>query len=162
MLRVLCVCRGNLCRSPMAAAALSDALAASGVVAEVQSAGAAAWHVGDPAEPAAVVAAAAVGLDLTRHRARRMGPGDFERNDLMLAADSAVLRALRRHRPAGSATLLARFHPMADIPDPYYDGPNEFAAAMALIVEVARWQAARLSLRGLDGPCLPLPEEAHD
>ncbi|MEL6481682.1 MAG: low molecular weight phosphotyrosine protein phosphatase [Pseudomonadota bacterium] len=161
MLRVLCVCRGNLCRSPMAAAALSEALAASGGVAEVQSAGAAAWHVGDPAEPAAVVAAAAVGLDLTQHRVRRLGPGDFERSDLMLAADSAVLRAVRRHRPAGSTTRLARFHPSADIPDPYYGGPNEFAAAMALIVEGARWQATRLAVQGLDGPCLPWPEEAH-
>ena len=85
-LRVLVVCTGNTCRSPMVAAVLLDELGPDRERVEVTSAGTAAWE-GQPATPTSVEIAAHEGLDLAPHRSRRTTPALVRAADLVLVSE---------------------------------------------------------------------------
>ncbi|MEO1776036.1 MAG: low molecular weight protein-tyrosine-phosphatase [Pseudomonadota bacterium] len=142
-MRLVCVCRGNLCRSPMAAAVLRTKLQRAGLDVRIESAGTATWHRGDPAEPEAVATAADRGYTIGIHRARRIVAEDFDA-DLLLAMDVANIGALERLAPISSMALLEPFHPTRDIDDPYYGGRPAFEAALDLIEDAADIVVARL------------------
>ena len=134
-MRVLFVCLGNICRSPLAEAVL----AAKRPDWTVDSAGTGAWHVGNPPDPRTLVELARHGLS-TRHRARQVQAQDSHRFDRILAMDRANLVALREILdPDGPAVvgLLGDHDPqgVAEVPDPYHDGPEAFAA---IHVQMAR------------------------
>jgi protein-tyrosine phosphatase len=131
MTRLLCVCLGNICRSPTAEAVLRATAAARGLSVTVDSAGTGGWHLGEPPHPPAIAAAAKRGYDLTPLRARRFGPGDFDRFDLILAMDRANLAEIERQRPAGMSTPARLFLPGREVPDPYYTG--DYGAVLDLI-----------------------------
>ncbi|MEM6421643.1 MAG: low molecular weight protein-tyrosine-phosphatase [Pseudomonadota bacterium] len=143
-MRLICVCRGNLCRSPMAAATLRAKAQAVGLSVSIDSAGAAPWHIGDPADPEAQTALERRGYDAARHRARRIGVQDFLEADLLLAMDSANHATLERLAPADATALIEPFHPLHDIFDPYYGGRAEFEAALDIIEEGADILVSRL------------------
>ncbi len=92
--RVLFVCTGNTCRSPMASAALRQALGPDAERVEVLSAGTAAWE-GQPATAPSIEIAAANGADLTPHRSRRVTPELVRSADLVLVMERAHLAAVR-------------------------------------------------------------------
>jgi protein-tyrosine phosphatase len=131
MTRLLCVCLGNICRSPTAEAVLRATAAARGLSVTVDSAGTGGWHLGEPPHPPAIAAAAKRGYDLTPLRARRFGPGDFDSFDLILAMDRANLAEIERQRPAGMSTPARLFLPGREVPDPYYTG--DYGAVLDLI-----------------------------
>ncbi|MGP1358076.1 low molecular weight protein-tyrosine-phosphatase [Roseicyclus sp.] len=140
--RILCVCLGNICRSPTAEVVLRhhlpDAL--------IDSAGTGGWHVGAPPHGPAVAAARARGYDLSALRARQVTVADFGRFDLILAMDAANMSDLRALRPPGTRSTLSMFLEPAgggDVPDPYHTG--DFAGALDLIEGAARAWAARLA-----------------
>jgi protein-tyrosine phosphatase len=127
--RVLFVCTGNICRSPMAEALTRHLAQERGLAVEVDSAGTDAWHVGEPPHPGALAALSRRGIRLER-RARQVGPEDAERFDLLVALDRGHARILRRRFPhaAAKVRLLSEFGPpgtLPDVPDPYYDGQHE-------------------------------------
>jgi|SRR5215831_3487467 len=143
---VLFVCTANICRSPMAAGVLRAMLAraAPDRSFEVASAGTHDYHVGMPAFPAAVAAARERGYDLGDHVARRVGPGDFERYDAILAMDRFNLASLGTIAPTRCRDkielLLAygeRFHD-AEVPDPYGGEMRDFERAMDMIEDGCR------------------------
>ena len=72
-MRILCVCLGNICRSPMAEGAIRQKAAAAGLAVEVDSAGTGAYHIGNPPDPRGLAAASARGYDNSAQRARRCG-----------------------------------------------------------------------------------------
>ena len=77
---ILCVCLGNICRSPLAEAALRDAAERAGVNILVESAGTGDWHIGHPPDPRAQdVALRLGGLDIGNLQGRQVRPGDFQR-----------------------------------------------------------------------------------
>lgn len=121
-MRILCVCLGNICRSPTAEAVLR-AMDPSLVV---DSAGTGDWHVGDPPYPPAIEAAGRRGFDLAPLRARQFQRDDFERFDLILAMDAKNLADIEGLRPAGCETPVRLFLDYTadragqDVPDPYY------------------------------------------
>jgi protein-tyrosine phosphatase len=135
-LRILIVCSGNICRSPMAEVvvrALDDRLA-------VDSAGTGSWHEGQPMDPRALDALARAGFDGSGHVARQVKPNWLAERDLVLAADRGHRRELRRlaaHLPgAAPIRLLGEFAgetDAPDIPDPYSGGPRNFTHCLALI-----------------------------
>jgi protein-tyrosine phosphatase len=144
--RVLFVCLGNICRSPTAEAVLR-ALApevAPELVLDIDSAGTAGYHIGEPPDPRMRAAAARRGYDLTALRARIVEPDDFERFDLILAMDRENLTVLRRRAPAAVHSRLRLFLEFApqkrleDVPDPYYGGPNGFEEVLDLVEDAAR------------------------
>lgn len=143
-MRILCVCLGNICRSPTAEAAIREALAEAGLdrVVDVESAGTGGWHVGDPPDPRMAKAARAAGLELDGV-ARRVEPADFETFDWLLAMDRRNESDLLALAPDPAARAkVRRFRDFEerpdapDVPDPYYEGN------FGRIVEIARAGAA--------------------
>ena len=138
--RITFVCTGNICRSPIAEVVLADALERAGLAdrVRVDSAGTGGWHVGDGADPRAVAALDAAGLDGSAHRAREVDPQALATTDLVVALDSGHARDLRRLVPDGDRVRLLRsFDPAADgtdVADPY-DGDD---AGFTTVVEQVR------------------------
>jgi protein-tyrosine phosphatase len=143
---ILFVCFGNICRSPTAEAVLRAMAAreAPELTLEVDSAGVAGYHVGEPPDPRTRQAAARRGYDLTALRARIVEPRDFERFDMILAMDRENLRVLRRRAPDSARERLRLFLEFAppgapeEVPDPYYGGPNGFEEVLDLIEAATR------------------------
>ncbi|GAA0513732.1 low molecular weight protein-tyrosine-phosphatase [Deinococcus depolymerans] len=147
-LRVLALCLGNICRSPVAEALLRRELAAAGVTAVVDSAGTGDWHVGRAADPRSREVAARHGLSLNG-RARQLSAADFYEQDVILAMDAANLADARRLAPPDAHTrlqLMRDFDPLApgaDVPDPYYGGAQGFEEMYDMLERSARTFAAR-------------------
>jgi len=138
-MRVLCVCLGNICRSPTAEAVLRKL---AGDHMTVDSAGTGGWHISDPPYGPAIKAAKARGYDLSKLRARKFDVQDFQNFGLILAMDRQNLADIEALRPQGSKTpvcLMLDFAPevaASEVPDPYYTG--DFDEALDLIEHAAR------------------------
>ena len=96
MIKILFVCTGNICRSPLAEAILRDKLKKTSIIAEVDSCGFESFHVGDPPDSRAQVVAARRGLDMSNLRARLFELRDFDRFDYIYAMDSSHYQNLMR------------------------------------------------------------------
>lgn len=139
--RVLMVCMGNICRSPMAEAVLRHKLQALGLGQQVQvdSAGTHASHSGERPDPRAVQVAAARGYDLSRQRARPVRDLDFEAFDLILCMDWDNMARLEARCPPAHRHKLGRLmqhakrHDTEVVPDPYYGATDGFAKVLDLI-----------------------------
>lgn len=136
--RILCVCLGNICRSPMAEGAIRAKAAAAGKAVDVDSAGTGAWHIGNPPDKRGLEAAAARGYDNSGQRARQVGFRDFFEFDLLLAMDRNNLSDLRAARPADARCEIRLFDPAGrEIPDPYYGGPEDYELALDMVEDAA-------------------------
>ncbi|WP_109208670.1 MULTISPECIES: low molecular weight protein-tyrosine-phosphatase [Microbacterium] len=145
--RVVFVCTGNICRSPMAEVVFREFADASGLGSRVAStsAGTGDWHVGEQADLRTIEALERAGYDGTHHRARQFTHADFARSDLVVALDRSHERILRGWaRTEGDAdkiALLLSFDPGAhtlDVPDPYYAGPGMFDEVLGMIESASR------------------------
>jgi protein-tyrosine phosphatase len=133
-IRICFVCLGNICRSPTAHGVMARLVAEAGLGAaiEVDSAGTAAYHVGELPDERSRWAARRRGIELT-HRARQFAAADLDRFDLVVAMDDQNLRRLRQ-LAAGRArppiVLLRSFDPTAapgaEVPDPWAGGDDGF------------------------------------
>lgn len=142
MVRVLFVCMGNVCRSPMAQGVFEELVRREGLEGEVESDSAgthAHYHLGDPPDPRAMESAAARGLDIGSQRSRLFEPEDCERFDYVLAMDEENYREVSascdRVSSGAEVGLFLDFAPgvpETEIPDPYYGGPEGFERAMDL------------------------------
>jgi protein-tyrosine phosphatase len=159
-LRVLMVCTGNICRSPTAEGVLRKMLGEAGLHrrVEVDSAGTVDYHAGAPPDVRAQAHAAKRGYDLSRLRARKILPADFERFDLLLAMDADHVEYLRERCPAGHADrikLLLSYAPRqpagAEVPDPYYGAPAGFETVLDLVEEACEGLLLHLQERVASG-----------
>jgi protein-tyrosine phosphatase len=152
-LRLLVVCLGNICRSPMAEGALRARLEAAGLAdrVEVDSAGLGNWHAGRAPDRRAIKCAAGHGVDISGLRARQLVDADYTAFDVLLCADADVLYTVRAHAPADSTAeselLLAwcGLGEQAQIPDPYTQNTAAFEHAWALVDDAAAAIVARLA-----------------
>ena len=142
--RLLIVCLGNICRSPMAEGALRARLLRAGLAnrVRVDSVGTGDWHVGQPPDPRAIACAAGHGVDIAGLRARQLHAADFADFDWLLCADRSVLRAVRAVAPARAparAGLLLDYAcgGDAEVPDPYTGGPADFERVWSLVDHAA-------------------------
>ncbi len=131
--RVLFVCLGNICRSPLAEGVFLHLVREAGLAHrfEVDSAGTGDWHAGERPDPRAIAVAKKHGVALPS-RARQVTPADLDLFDHVLAMDRENLRDLERmsRRSARARVRLLREHDPVrdgdDVPDPYYGGPSGF------------------------------------
>lgn len=130
--RILVVCVGNICRSPMAEALLRARLAGRGI--EVGSAGLAGL-AGAPIDPTAAAVLADHGLALEDHVARRLSPDMLSAADLVLAMDQRQLSAIRAIAPQarGKSFLLGHWIDAPAVADPYGRPRAAFEECHALI-----------------------------
>ncbi|PPU40908.1 low molecular weight protein-tyrosine-phosphatase [Xanthomonas arboricola] len=152
-MRVLIVCLGNICRSPMGEGALRARLDAARLSRriEVDSAGTGDWHAGDPPDTRAIRCARGHDVDIAGLRARQVRTADFEHFDWLLCADDSNLRDLQRLAPAPLRDKVALWLPWAgiaerdDIPDPYTGGMDDFERVWQLVDTAAQQTVARLT-----------------
>lgn len=160
-LRVVVVCLGNICRSPMAAAVLRARLAAASRIdanladrVEVSSAGTGSWHVGQGADRRAAATLRRHGYDAT-HTARQFTRHDLADFDLVLVADHAnrsdVIDLARTPDEVTKVAMFRSFDPTqdadAEIPDPYYGDGDGFERVLAMIEAAADGFVASLQAR---------------
>lgn len=140
--RVLFVCLGNICRSPLAEGVFRAKVEAAGLdrAIQIDSAGTGAWHVGEPPDPRSVAVGRRHGLDLSAQRARQLTREDLSRFDVLIAMDASNRRNIIRLAPGGDVEpLRGRLWLMrnfefdddgagddVDVPDPWSGGPDGF------------------------------------
>ena len=150
---VLFVCLGNICRSPLAEAALVEVARDRGLDVRVASAGTGDWHIGHPADRRARAIAAEHGVDIGGHRARQVTPEDFYRFSDIVALDRQNFADLEAMRPPGapaSLSMLLDHVPGREgqpVADPYHGGASDFATTWADVVAGARGLVERLVQR---------------
>lgn len=144
-LRLLFVCLGNICRSPTVEAVCRQQLRERGWLdkVEVDSAGTAGYHIGEPPEPRTVRVGESRGYALADLRARQVQEEDFQRFDYILGMDASNVRFLQQLNPQTTASveLFLQFvaHPLhIEIPDPYYGRLSDFQKVVDLAEEGAR------------------------
>jgi protein-tyrosine phosphatase len=148
---VLFVCLGNICRSPLAEAALRTEAERAGVAITVDSAGTGDWHVGRPPDPRAQATALRHGINIGGYRARQVTRDDFSRFSHILALDPdnlADLRALAPDDATAELGLLLDLVPARagqGVVDPYYGAAEGFEATWSDVSEAARALVARLA-----------------
>ena len=151
-MRLLVVCLGNICRSPVAEGVLRARIAASSIAGRVEldSAGTGDWHIGDPPDRRSIANAAGHGIDIAGLRARQLEAADYRRFDWLLCADRANLRDVLARAPkdatAQSALLLdwCGLGEASEVPDPYTGGPAQFEHVFQLLDRAADGAIARL------------------
>lgn len=132
------VCLGNICRSPLAQGILESKVDSGEV--EVDSAGTAAYHVGELPDPRSIATARDHGIDLTSQRARQFVTEDFDRfNHIFVMDRSNEQNVLRLARNASDKEkvhlILNETYPgeNREVPDPYYGGDQGFEYVYQLL-----------------------------
>lgn len=141
--RVIFVCAGNICRSPMAEIVFARLVANAGLSSRVrvESAGTGDWHVGEQADRRTIAALRRHGYDGQAHRARQFDSDWFSDLDLVVALDRGHERILRSwastEEDRGKIGLLLSFDAAqaatADVPDPYYSDERMFDEVLGMI-----------------------------
>ncbi len=151
---ILFVCLGNICRSPLAEAALREEARRLRLDMVVDSAGTGNWHAGEPPDPRAIAVAAKNGVDIRGLRARQVTRADFTRFDRIVALDHDNLKDLRRVAPTDATaelSLLLDHVPGREgqgVTDPWFGDDAGFDVTWAEVTAAARGLAGQLGRRG--------------
>ncbi len=141
-MKILLVCLGNICRSPMAEGLLRDMAKARGLHISTDSAGMIGTHAGEEPDPRAQTTMRRHGHDISDLRARPFLLADFTHFDLLLAMDHSNLRDMLALSP--TAELAKKAHAVMDfaagrterdVPDPYWGGAAEFERVYQLLTQ---------------------------
>jgi protein-tyrosine phosphatase len=160
--RITVVCSGNICRSPMGEVILRSMFQDAGLgdVVTVTSGGMGGWHAGDGADPRTVAVLRTHGYDGSAHVARQVRRDWFDRNDLILAADSGHVRELRGlARTEADRTKIRRLREFdraavragtLDVADPWYGDRSDFEVCLREVEAACRGVVAHVqeALRG--------------
>lgn len=144
-LRVLFVCLGNICRSPLAEVVIKEAANnhTLGHLFHFESAGTGDWHIGKGADTRSAAIASHYGLNLGQHKAQQITAKHIPNWDVFVAMDQANKRNLLAMGAHESQVLMMRSFEdedttlVADVPDPYYGGATGFKEAYQMLKDNA-------------------------
>jgi len=143
--RILFVCSGNICRSPMAEGLFRQKIQRRGLLHrfEVDSAATGRWHIGEPPDPRTVAVLEARGAPVPK-AARAVSKRDFEYFDYILVMDETVAALLRKRAPdevsRAKIALTLSATTGGDVPDPYYGKAEDFEHVADLLDQaLERW-----------------------
>lgn len=127
-MRILMVCLGNICRSPLAEGILRHKADQQGLNWHIESAGTGAWHIGEAPDPRSQKVARQHGIDISKQKAQQFSPYHFEIFDKIYAMDSSNYQDIMRHAKTGEeknkvSLIMNLVTPNMNIavPDPYYN-----------------------------------------
>ena len=139
-MRILMVCLGNICRSPLADGLLRNKVSEKKLPWFVDSAGTAAYHIGNPPDHRMIQTAKANGIDISELRARQFNTKDFTAFDRIYVMDQSnynnVLRLANTNADRQKVYLLLNHlypNKQLEVPDPYYGNQSDFDAVFALV-----------------------------
>ena len=139
-MKILMVCLGNICRSPLAEGVLQEKLNRKGLDIKVDSAGTGGWHVGQGPDLRAIAIANKYGVDISNQKARQFSSTDFEEFDIIYAMDGSNLSDIVSL--AKSSEDIEKVRLILDelnignnnyVPDPYYGGDEGFEKVYQLL-----------------------------
>jgi protein-tyrosine phosphatase len=146
--KILMVCLGNICRSPLAEGIMRSKLSNDFIV---DSAGTGGWHAGELPDKRSIATAKNKGLDITHQRARQFKISDFESFDYIYVMDNSNYKdvvALAPNEEAKSKVMLIlnEIFPNenVDVPDPYYGGQDGFENVFNMLNEACDVIAGKL------------------
>ena len=149
MQKVLMVCLGNICRSPLAEGILQSKVNFNEVF--VDSAGTAAYHIGKSPDGRSIDVAAKYGLNIKNQRARKFTVKDFDQFDRIYAMDDSnynhILLLARDDKDAHKVQLILNerdFNQNQSVPDPYYGGSLGFEKVYKMLDEVCELISEKL------------------
>lgn len=140
-MRILMVCLGNICRSPLAEGILRHKAEQAGLSLEVDSAGTGHWHAGEAPDPRSVSVAQKHGLNISGQRARTLSPYDLETFDHIFAMDASnyrdILNLAVTNEEKGKVRMIMNLSQPGKnvgVPDPYY-GTDGFEHVFNMLSE---------------------------
>jgi protein-tyrosine phosphatase len=136
-MKILMVCLGNICRSPLAEGILKNKIKQAELDWYIDSAGIGGWHAGDLPDRRSIAVAQKYGIDLTEQRARKIKASDLDEFDWILAMDKDnyrdILSYAKNDNHRSKVVMIMNFiNPKSntEVPDPYYDGRFELVYQM--------------------------------
>lgn len=139
-MKILMVCLGNICRSPLAEGILKQKAKAAGLHWTIDSAGTNGYHTGEAPHRLSQKVAAFNGIDICSQRARQFEKADFDRYDVIYAMAGDVLHSMRRiagskYDSKKAVLFLNALYPgqQRSVPDPWYGGEADFHEAYKII-----------------------------
>ena len=139
-MKILMVCLGNICRSPLAEGILLAKVNSRGLDIKVDSAGTGGWHVGQGPDHRALAIANKYGIDISQQQARQFSSTDFEDFDIIYAMDrsnlSDIVSLANSNKDIEKVQLiLNEINPEDNtpVPDPYYGGDAGFEKVYQLL-----------------------------
>lgn len=147
---VLFVCLGNICRSPLAEAAFRKAAAEAGLEVHTDSAGTAAYHVGNAPDPRSIATAARYGVDIRSYEGRQITSVDYTRFTHIFALDGSNLDDIRQSAPSNTTAKIALLLNVIEgregqaVADPYYGDEAGFEETWADVSAATEALVAKL------------------
>jgi protein-tyrosine phosphatase len=149
--KILMVCLGNICRSPVADGIMQHKINTYGIDASVDSAGTAAYHIGHQPDERSMANARKNGIDISQLRARQFTTRDFDDFDLIYVMDTSnyrnVMSLARNENDKAKVDLLMNvLEPGKNksVPDPYYGGDDGFEQVFKMVEEACDALARKL------------------
>lgn len=147
--KILMVCLGNICRSPLAEGILQSKLPADKFI--VDSAGTGDWHDGQQPDKRSILTAKNRGLDISCQKARQIKSSDFNEFDHIYVMDSSNLRDVIKLAPTDTAKVKVKLMmdeifpgQKVDVPDPYFGDPEGFDKVYDMLDEACELVAQKL------------------
>jgi protein-tyrosine phosphatase len=137
-MKILMVCLGNICRSPLAEGILQEKADRAGLHWTVESAGTNGYHTGEPPHHLSIKVAAQHGIDISKQRSRKFTAADLEKYDTIYAMAGDVIddmRDIAKGKLGNVDLLLNELYPgqNRDVPDPWYGPEAGYHEVFALI-----------------------------